>query len=447
MPPPNITGQLHLGHALFLTLQDIQTRFHQILGDETLWLPGTDHAGLATHEKIIESLKQEGCENPTSGENMKRGWKWKGHHHSIITNQKRRMGASCDWSKERFTLDEDYQATTRFAFKKMWDAGLIYKEGNDWFADMTTLARELISDIEKGEIDINPLSSQNELLQMLHNIKPWCLSRQILWGMRIPLKQYNNTYVFDEGEQTQGTPETDTLDTWFLSSLWPFATLNWPHSNDNLKKFYPSNWMETGDDILFFWCARMWMMGKFLTGSYPFKRLFLHGLIRDKHGRKMSKSLGNGISPLLLLDKIGADALRWHLAIRAEPAQDIKFSEQACLNDSKWLNKIWQAGRFLSQFGHPHKQPPNTPYALEELTQKWMQALKNDEFPSCARLIQSSFREEFCGQWIETHKNTLREGNTLVLEQGWELYLHYLRLFHPFLPFLTTELHQRLWGD
>src|SRR5690606_9320358 len=161
----------------------------------------------------------------------------------------------------------------------------------------TTLAQQLISDIEKGEIEINPLSSQNELLQMLRNIKPWCLSRQIWWGMRIPLKKHNNTYLFDEGEQTQGTPETDTLDTWFLSSLWPFATLNWPNTSEDLKKFYPGNWMETGDDILFFWCARMWMMGKFLTGHYPFKRLFLHGLIRDKFGRKMSKSLGNGISP------------------------------------------------------------------------------------------------------------------------------------------------------
>jgi valyl-tRNA synthetase len=444
MPPPNITGQLHMGHAMFLTLQDIQTRFRSLIGDEALWLPGTDHAGLATHEKIMEELGKQGLDPSDHELYWKTGWEWKDRFHDRITTQIKRMGAACDWDKERFTLDAQYQASTREAFARMWNAGLIYRKDNQWWADMRTLAAPLIEAIEQEQIQINPSTSANELLPMLKEIEPWCLSRQIPWGMPIPLKNDGGTWRLDEGDHTPGIAETDTLDTWFLSSIWPMVTLGWPHKTAQMDRFYPGEWMETGDDILFFWCARMWMMGHFLTGQWPFKKLFLHGLIRDKHNRKMSKSLGNGIDPLELMDAHGTDALRWHLAMRAEPARDMKFSPQACAQDGKWINKIWQAARFLSQFGGPPKTP-TTPSDLDELTQQWGALLKTDRYPDAARLIQASFRDDFCAQWIEDNKQALREGDKALLAEGWGRFHRYLSLLHPFMPFLTTDLHRKIF--
>lgn len=443
MPPPNITGQLHLGHAMFLTLQDIKARFHALIGDDALWLPGTDHAGLATHEKIIQHMHDQGLDENDRQVYMATGWKWKERFHARITSQIRRMGASCDWSRERFTLDANYQQAAKEAFRRMWEAGLIYRHDSQWWADMRGLASGLIDAIEAKEININPDSSANELLGMLRNIQPWCLSRQIGWGMPIPLKFYDGQWLFDEGDSIPGTPETATLDTWFLSSLWPLATLGWPCATPDLDRFYPGEWMETGDDILFFWCARMWMMGYFLTGKWPFNKLFLHGIILDKHGRKMSKSLGNGIDPLDILDQYGADALRWHLTMRADPARNMKFNLQSCTADAKWLNKIWQAGRFLAQFGSPDEASP--PLDMSSLTSQWRDLLLADRYPDAARLLQSAFRDEFCSGWIEANKQELRDGCRQTLTQGWARYRHYLALLHPFLPHLTTDLHRRLW--
>lgn len=446
MPPPNITGQLHMGHAMFLTLQDIQTRFRALIGDDALWLPGTDHAGIATHEKIRLSLSEQGLDHTDEAIYWKTGWEWKSRFHARITNQIRRMGASCDWGRERFTLDDDYQASTKEAFKRLWDAGLIYREDGQWWADMRSLAAPLIQAIESGEIEINPLSSANELLPMLRNIEPWCLSRQIPWGMRIPLKNNDGQWHLDEGTDTPGISETDTLDTWFLSSIWPIATLGWPHNTPEMARFYPGDWMETGDDILFFWCARMWMMCHFLTGEWPFKRLFLHGLIRDKHNRKMSKSLGNGIDPLEMMDQGGTDALRWHLAMRAEPARDMKFNPQLCMQDGKWINKIWQAARFLQQFGEPSEiRGQACIQDMDAITRQWADLLQADRYPDAARLIQSSFRDDFCSKWIEERKASLRNGDKELLREGWARYDRYLCLLHPFMPFLTTDLHQRLF--
>ena len=443
MPPPNITGQLHMGHAMFLTLQDIRTRFHAQIGDEALWLPGTDHAGLATHEKILEDMRERGLDPSDHEAYLAAGWAWKERFHARITAQIRRMGASCDWSRERFTLDPAYQRSTKEAFRRMWEAGLIHRKEGQWGADMRPMAEPLIAAIEVGEIDINPSTSANELLPMLRHIEPWCLSRQIGWGMPIPLKWHDGDWLFDEGEHTPGIPEADTLDTWFLSAIWPFATLGWPEATPQMERFYPGQWLETGDDILFFWCARMWMMGHFLTGKWPFTQLFLHGLILDKKGRKMSKSLGNGIDPLELLDRHGADALRWHLAMRADPARNMKFSPEACAADGKWINKIWQAGRFLSQFGPAQNATP--PEDMQELTLQWAAHLAADRYPDAARLLQASFRDGFCGQWIEHNKTRLREGDAATLAEGWGRYRHYLSLFHSFLPHLTTDLHGRLW--
>lgn len=443
MPPPNITGQLHLGHALFLTLQDIKTRFHALQGRDTLWLPGTDHAGLATHAKIMETLQEQNQDPNDLDLYWKTGWAWKDKFHDRITHQMRRMGIACDWSQERFTLDEAYQASTQEAFKRCWEQGWIYQENDQWYMDMTELAKPLKAALASGELSIHPQKSANRLLHFLNELEPWCLSRQIPWGMKMPIKHHEGQWLLDEGDQTPGEPCQDTLDTWFLSSLWPFASLGWPEKTPNFEQYYPGAWMETGEDILFFWCARMWMMGKFLTGAWPFTHIFLHGLIRDKNGEKMSKSLGNGIDPLDMIDQFGTDALRWHLAFRAEPALDMRFKPEALKQDASWLNKIWQAGRFLEQFGPP-PELGETPEDLHALWMALQEDLEHDRYPAACRRLQQAFRDEFCSTWIEQHKETLRQGNEQARQEGWTRFHTLLTMLHPFLPFLTSEIHHQL---
>lgn len=442
MPPPNITGQLHLGHAMFLTLQDIKTRHQALQGGDALWLPGTDHAGLATHAKILDELSAHGQDPTDLAAYWATGHQWKERFHQRITTQMKRMGIGCDWSKERFTLDEQYQASARHAFALCWKQGWIYRANDQWYMDMRQLAAPLLAALDSGELTITPQKSANKLRSFLTNLEPWCLSRQIPWGLPMPLKFHQGIWLLDEGDTTPGTPSPDTLDTWFLSALWPFASLGWPQHTPDFEKFYPGIWMETGEDILFFWCARMWMMGKFLTGRWPFTHIFLHGLIRDKDNKKMSKSLGNGIDPLEIIDQFGADALRWHLASRAQPALDMKFNPEALKQDAAWLNKIWNAGRFLQQFGAPHIQP--CPPHLQHLREELNGLLEQDKFPDAARLLQRAFRDAFCGQWIEHNKEALRAGNPAILSEGWTQFHHLLSLLHPFLPFMTTQLHEQL---
>lgn len=445
MPPPNITGQLHLGHALFLTLQDIQTRYRALRGDDALWLPGTDHAGLATHAKILETMEAQGQDPGDAAAYWKTGWEWKHRYHARITTQMRRMGASCNWEKERFTLDDRYLASTREAFGRLWKDGLIQRRDGQWWMDMESLAQPLRQALDTGELEIHPLRSARRLAHFLENLEPWCISRQIGWGMPLPIKeQADGSWLLDEGNQTPGTPCADTLDTWFLSSLWPFASLGWPEKTPDLARYYPGDWMETGEDILFFWCARMWMMGKRLTGQWPFRRIFLHGLIRDKDNEKMSKSLGNGIDPLELIDRFGTDALRWHLAFRAEPAKDMRFNPQALQQDAAWLNKIWQAGRFLAQFGPAPSRLAEEAEDLRALRQKLDEDLESDRYPSACRRLQHAFRDEFCSTWIEQNKQALRDGDQDLLSEGWSRYAALLSMLHPFLPFLTSELHLQL---
>lgn len=441
MPPPNITGQLHLGHAMFLTLQDIKTRHKALHGFDTLWLPGTDHAGLATHSKIIEQMSLNAADPSDTALYWQTGWEWKERFHDRITSQMKRMGIGCDWSKERFTLDPQYQASARFAFKKCWEQGWMYHKDGQWYMDMSELAAPLLAALDSGELSITPQKSANKLRSFLTNLEPWCLSRQIPWGLPMPLKFHDGQWLFDEGD-TPGTPSTDTLDTWFLSALWPFASLGWPNQTPDFEKFYPGIWMETGEDILFFWCARMWMMGKFLTNKWPFTHIFLHGLIRDKENKKMSKSLGNGIDPLDIIDQFGADALRWHLAFRAQPALDMKFNPEALKQDAAWLNKIWNAGRFLQQFGAPSLTtcPPD----LELLRAQTDDLIEADKFPDAARLLQHALRDQFCGQWIEHNKELLRNGDDTILQEGWTRFHHLLSMLHPFIPFMTTQLHEQL---
>jgi valyl-tRNA synthetase len=453
MPPPNITGQLHLGHALFLTLQDIQTRAQMIQGHDALWLPGTDHAGLATHAKILETLAEQGQDPTDEAAYAATGWAWKDRYHARITHQIKRMGAACDWSKERFTLDAAYQASTREAFRRLLDQGGLTRRDGQWYLDMAPYAAPLLAALDDGTIAITPEGPKNELRAMLQHIEPWCLSRQIGWGLRMPLIYRGDAarYHAPGDPIPEGwTEETATFDTWFLSALWPFATLGWPEQTPELARYYPAAWMESADDILFFWIARMLMLGQTLTGQWAFRDIFLHGIIRDKHGRKMSKSLGNGLDPLDLIASKGTDALRWMLATRAEPGLDLKFNPADLAIEARFINKIWQAGRFLAQYpaadrgtwgDHPEEQ------ALDALTTRWRAGMAEQAFPRLARDLQRHFTEDFCGRWIEGAKAGLAQGDTALAALGHRLFHRYLALLHPFLPFLTCELDSRLWPD
>lgn len=453
MPPPNITGQLHLGHAMFLTLQDIQTRARALLGQTTLWLPGTDHAGLATHEKILGALADAGQSPEDTAAYWDHAWRWKDTFHQRITTQMRRMGAACDWSRERFTLDPAYQASTLAAFRALLDRypeGLSRREGQ-WYFDMGPLAAPLIEALERRDIQITPEGPRQELLHMLRHIEPWCLSRQIPWGLSMPLQEGpEGTWAWLEPGETprEGwTACTDTIDTWFLSALWPFAALGWPEDPEGLfAQFYPAGWMETGEDILFFWCARMLMIGQALTGQWPFDTIYLHGLIRDAQGRKMSKSLGNGLDPLDLMATTGCDALRWYLACNTEPGLDLRFDPNGLKQEARFINKIYQSARLLAMNGLT-LPPPGTwgtspeERALDELTTTWTELLLGNRFKEAARLLQRSYTDTFCSTWLEAAKPALREKDPETMARFGRLFARYLALLHPFLPFLTTELH------
>lgn len=454
MPPPNITGQLHLGHALFLTLQDIQTRARTIMGQETLWLPGTDYAGLATHEKIKEELLKHGKKEQDLEAYWEMAWKWKATYHTRITTQMKAMGAGCDWNHERFTLDKPYQQSTLYAFKCLLEKypTLLYRKEEQWYFNMEPLAKPLIEALEKGEIQITPDGPKQELIQMLKKIEPWCLSRQIPWGLSMPLhwKEENQGSIiwkYEEGPKQEGwKKEESTFDTWFLSSLWPMASLGWPNKTDLLEKFYPASWMETGEDILFFWCARMLMIGYALTGKWAFKEIFLHGLIRDKKGKKMSKSAGNGIDPLDCIQNFGCDALRWYLACNTEPGLDLKFNLEELRKEARFINKIYQSARFLAMNDAFSKtafsKTEESSSALKGLTQEWQQLLLNNRFKEAARLLQRHYTEHFCNGFLEENKQAIREKNQDIQKECARRFKHYLCLLHPFLPFITSELHE-----
>jgi valyl-tRNA synthetase len=452
MPPPNITGALHLGHALFLTIQDIATRHRIIRGDDALWIPGTDHAGLATHDKLCEDMSARGLniDDPIAYE--REAWAWKDKFHARITGQMRRMGASCDWTKERFTLDEDYAKTTSEAFARIATRSNLTRRDGQWYIDMSEPAAALLAALDSGEIAITPLSATGRLRHFLSNIQPWCLSRQIPWGQRMPL-QYDdagNWRIAETSLPSGWHQETSTFDTWFLSSLWPLALLGWPEETQELERFYPAAWMETGEDILFFWCARMLMMGWLLTGKWAFTSIYLHGLIRDSQGRKMAKQLGNGIDPLDLIDQKGTDALRWMLATHSQPGLDMRFNPARLSEESRFINKIWQASRFLSSAPLlPLCSWPQTDFAssLEALTSRWDDGLLACKFAETARDIQRHFRDEFCGKWLEEHKASWREGVADIHAEGRAYMARYLILLHPFMPFLTSEIQERLLLD
>ncbi len=664
IPPPNVTGQLHMGHALDETLQDILIRYHRMRGFNTLWMPGCDHAGIATQARVEESLRNEGTNRYELGREkfLERVWQWKEKYGSRIMYQLRSLGSSCDWDRERFTMDEGCSKAVREVFVSLYEEGLIYRgtritnwcpkcntalsdieveheteqghlwhlrypfedcngyvevattrpetmlgdtgvavhpdderyknlvgktlilplvgrkiklfadeyvdkefgtgavkvtpshDPNDfemgqrhnleqikviendgtmskslaeineqvgkyagldryecrkkivedleaigvlvstenhehavghcsrcgtvvepliseqWFVKMDSLAKPAINAVREGKIKFVPDRFTKIYENWLENIRDWCISRQLWWGHRIPA-----WYCDDCGHTTVSREDVkecehchskniyqdeDVLDTWFSSALWPFETMGWPENTEELKKFYPTSVLVTGYDIIFFWVARMVMMGLKFGGDVPFRYVFIHGLIRDRYGRKMSKSLGNGIDPVEIIDKFGADTLRFMLITGNTPGNDMRFYEERVESARNFANKIWNASRYLlmnlENFDENFK-PTAEDYTLAD---KWIlsrlektrkgvtENLDKFELGEAGRMIYEFLWSEYCDWYIELTKARLY-GDDVKSKQT-ALYVlstvleKTLRLLHPFMPFLTEEIWQKL---
>jgi valyl-tRNA synthetase len=639
LPPPNITGSLHMGHALNATLQDILIRFKRLQGFKTLWLPGVDHAGIATQVRVEKELKKEGKTRFDLGREkfLERVWKWKEKYGDVILEQLKKLGTSCDWSRTRFTMDKDYSKAVKTAFlhyqKKGWiyqgekvinwcsrcqtslsDLELEYRErkgklwyiryplktqnlklktknyitvattrpetmlgdmaiavnpkdkrykkfigkkvilplvnreipiiedllvdpnfgtgavkvtpahdrtdyeiglkhnlqllqvidenrkitekaplayqglsifearekiikdlkqqkflekikeyshkipycyrcgseiefipSKQWFLKMKKLAKMAEKVVRNGKIKFVPQNFKKIYFDWLKNIKDWCISRQIWWGHKIPLKG-----------------EKDVLDTWFSSALWPFATLGWPQKTRDLKKFYPSDVLCTGRDILNLWVARMIFSGMEFMKKPPFKKVLINPTVLTKEGKRMSKSLGTGVDPLKLIEKYGADSTRFGIAYQTMGAQDIRFGEDSIKMGQKFCNKIWNASRFvLFKIGNSKIQIPkrikiSNPKltvadkqilkALTKVIKSVESDLENFRFGQAAHKLYDFFWHSFCDKYIEISKEQLTNENLQKNTKKVLLYilLVSLKLLHPFIPFITEEIYQKL---
>ena len=673
IPPPNVTGNLHMGHALNNTLQDILIRFYRMAGHDVLWQPGTDHAGIATQMIVERQLNQKGIEldrgqkEPKGKERLisrekfiKKVWEWKEKSGNTITKQLRRLGASCDWSRERFTMDEGLSKAVRHVFVKLYEEGLIYKdkrlvnwdtklhtaisdleveqrevegslwyfkyplEGfknrfitvattrpetmlgdtgvavnpddsrykgvvgkfvtlpianrsipilgdsysdptkgsgavkitpahdfNDfevgkrhdleminifdvsgylnsnvpkefrgldrfvarekvvqimkelgllekiennpmtvpygdrsgevieprltdqWYVDTRTLAKPAIKAVKEGKTKFVPENWSNTYFEWMNNIEPWCISRQIWWGHQIPAWYGADGQIFvaenvEEAEKKAnkfygGNPllvqDSDVLDTWFSSALWPFSTLGWPEETEAIKRYYPTDVLVTGFDIIFFWVARMMMMGLHFKNEVPFHTVYIHALVRDEHGQKMSKSKGNVLDPLDLIDEYGADALRFTLAAMAAQGRDVKLSSGRIQGYRNFITKLWNAARYAEMNGC-FSDPTFTPSKCSLKVNKWIirelaltefelsKALSDYRFNDAANVIYHFTWHTFCDWYIEFTKTILiknkkSEVAEIRLTTGWVLD-QILLLLHPFTPFVTEELWEKM---
>ncbi len=676
IPPPNVTGELHQGHALFVTLEDLMTRWRRMQGYKALWVPGTDHAGIATQLQVERLLRSEGTSRQQVGreEFLRRTWEWQAKYGGTIVQQLRRMGASCDWGRERFTLDEGLCKAVHVAFKRFYDDGLIYrgtylvnwspnlqtavsdleveyesrqvtlwyvrypllpaantgapalpvqpwgsgswasgateyitvattrpetilgdtavavnpnderyshlvgrhallpalgrdipiiadayvdqefgtgavkitpahdpndyevgqrhnlpminvmnkdasineqggpyqgldrfearnalvndleKEGllvkrephtasigisqrggeviepllsEQWFMRMDTMARMAMAAVKEGRTRILPDHFEKVYHHWLENIRDWCISRQLWWGHRIPV------WYMPDGQMLVPNPgdpipdearqDPDALDTWFSSGLWPFSTLGWPDDTADMQIYYPTSVMETGYDILFFWVARMMMMGCYLTGVEPFHTIYLHGLVRDEHGRKMSKSYGNVVNPIEVMDQYGTDAFRFTLATSGTPGQDINLNPQRLEAARNFANKIWNITRFVvsaqARSAEADTLPPNSASPADTLADRWIRSrytrlvadverlMEGYNFGEAGRQIQDFLWNEFADWYIEASKIPLegdvaRQHHTCAILAS--VLEGCLRLLHPFMPYVTEVAWQIL---
>ncbi len=656
IPPPNVTGELHLGHAMFLAMEDLMIRHQRMKGVPTLWVPGTDHAGIATQLQVEKELASEGLTRDQIGreEFLRRAWAWKEKYGGIITRQIRRMGSSCDWTRERFTLDAGLSRAVREAFVRLYEKGLIYRgprminwspglrtavsdleveysqeqgtlyyfkyvladnpdeyipvattrpetilgdtavavhpddpryqkfvgrqvrvpilgriipviadayvdrefgtgalkitpghDPNDyeigqrhklaiisvldetahinreggpyagldrfearerlwedmraqglvikeepylmnvprsqrggeivepmistqWFVRIKPLAEPAIAAVREGRIRIIPERFTKVYYNWMENIQDWCISRQLWWGHRIPVWYCQDCgEMFASREDPAECPhchglrleqDPDVLDTWFSSGLWPFSTLGWPEETPDYKYFYPTSVLETGYDILFFWVARMIMDGLEFTGKPPFHTVYLHGLIRDEHGQKMSKTKGNVIDPLGVMDELGTDALRFTLLVGSAPGNDMNLSVKRVEANRNFANKVWNAGRFVIGALKPVAAEPK---AAPEwtLADRWIRARTKGlvreverlfdayQYGEAGRQIYEFFWSEFADWYVEIAKLQLAEGGDRAFYTA-QLLVRVLdtslRLLHPYTPYVTEELWGRL---
>ncbi len=655
IPPPNITGELHIGSALFVSLQDLMIRYQRMKGVPTLWVPGSDHASIATHLQIEKTLRREGRTRQQIGreEFLKRAWAWKGKYGGIITQQIRRLGASCDWGRERFTLDPGLSRAVREAFVRLYEKGLIYRgprlvnwspglktavsdleveyfeepgklyyfkymladssgeyipvattrpetilgdtavavhpederyrkyvgqkvlvpilgrqipviaddyvdrefgtgalkvtpghdqndyrigqkhgleiisildtdarvnenggpyQGQDrfearnnlwedmrsaglvikeedytinipraqrggeviepmislqWFLRMESLARPALEAVRSGRIHIVPEHFTKVYYNWLENIEDWCISRQLWWGHRIPVWycQACGEVTVDRTDPAQCAhcgstrieQDPDVLDTWFSSGLWPFSTLGWPDETPDYKYFYPTTMMETAYDILFFWVARMIMFGLEFTGEIPFSQVYLHGIVRDDRGRKMSKSYDNIVDPLTIMDEMGTDALRFSMVVGSTPGKDMNASIKQVEPNRNFVNKIWNASRLvitsIDKVKAAPAEPPEWTLAdswiwarLQELVRDVERLFQTYQYGEAGRQIYDFFWSEFADWYLEIAKLQLNEGGDRTYYTGYGLVRVLdtcLRILHPFIPFVTEEI----WGN
>ena len=654
IPPPNITGELHLGSALFVSLEDLMIRYHRMKGMPTLWVPGSDHASIATHLQIEKALRLEGLSREQIGreEFLKRAWAWKVKYGGIITSQIRRLGASCDWTRERFTLDPGLSRAVREAFVRLYEKGLIYRgprlinwspglktavsdleveyfeepgklyyfkymladspneyipvattrpetilgdtavavhpederyqkyvgrkvvvpilgreipvitdayvdrefgsgalkitpghdpndyqigqkhgleiisildtdahvnenggpyQGQDrfecrkklwedmrstglvikeedyminipraqrggeviepmislqWFLRMETLAKPALEAVRSGWIRIVPEHFTKVYYNWLENIEDWCISRQLWWGHRLPVwycKDCQEVTVSRTDPtacahcgSTNIEQDLDVLDTWFSSGLWPFSTLGWPEETSDLKYFYPTTMLETAYDILFFWVARMIIFGLEFTGKIPFSQVYLHGIIRDEHGRKMSKSYDNIIDPLTIMDEMGTDALRFTMLVGSTPGKDMNASIKQVEPNRNFVNKVWNASRFIiTSLDKVNAGPTSEPEwtladswiwaRVQELVRDVERLFQSYQYGEAGRQIYDFFWSEFADWYLEKAKIQLDEGGDRPYYTEYTLVRVLdlcLRMLHPFIPFVTEEI----WG-
>ncbi len=654
IPPPNITGQLHMGHALDETLQDILIRWRRMQGYEALWLPGTDHASIATEAKIVEAMRKEGISKEDIGREkfLERAWDWKEQYGGRIVSQLKKLGSSCDWDRERFTLDEGCSKAVKHVFVDLYNKGLIYRgermvnwcphcltsisdaeveyedqaghfwhlrypfkdesgylelattrpetilgdtavavnpnderykdlvgktlilpivhreipvvaddyvdiefgtgvvkitpahDPNDfevgkrhnlevidimtpdahikegwgkysgmdrnearkaivedleaegaliktedyshnvgtcyrcgssieprismqWFVNMEPLAKPAVDVVKEGKVKFVPERFDKTYYHWMENIKDWCISRQLWWGHRIPAYYCDDCgeLMVSEEDVTTCTKcgsknvhqDPDTLDTWFSSALWPFSTLGYPDNTEELKYFYPTNTLVTGYDIIFFWVARMIFSAVEHTGEVPFDTVLIHGLVRDSQGRKMSKSLGNGIDPLEIIDQYGADALRFTLATGNAPGNDMRFSDDKVKASRNFANKLWNAARFVLMYLDDNGDYTSLPKNLA-VEDKWIvskfnklakevtENLENFELGIAVAKLYDFIWDVFCDWYIEISKIRLQSGEDADTAKAVLVYVltGILKLLHPFMPFITEEIYQAI---
>ena len=654
IPPPNVTGILHMGHALNNTIQDILSRTKRMQGFEVLWTPGTDHAGIATQNVVERKLHKEGTSRHKLGRDafIEKVWEWKEEHGSYIINQLKRLGASCDWDRERFTMDEGLSDAVKECFIDLFNKKLVYKgkyivnhcprcmtaladdeveheekaghffhmkyqvEGEDrfveiattrpetmlgdtaiavhpkderyldiigknvilplvnkpipvvaddyvdrefgtgvvkitpahdpndfmvgerhnlpklnvmtadgkinenapikyqgmdrfearkaviadleeigqlvkiedhnhnvghcyrcntvvepylsdqWFVKMQPLAEKAIKALEDGDIRFVPKRWEKVYLNWMNNIRDWCISRQIWWGHRVPVytNPENGKYVAARNEEEAKSllkcdvveQDKDVLDTWFSSWLWPFSTQGWPENTDSLKKFYPTSVLVTAPDIIFFWVARMVMAGEEFLGNAPFKDIYIHGIVRDDKGRKMSKSLGNSLDPLGIIDEFGADALRFSTILLAPIGQDVNLGNDSFKTGRNFANKIWNATRFVTmkagEFSYDNSQAKavnlvdrNILSRLTKLIKSVTDAIENYRLNEAAQSLYEFAWGHFCDQYVEYKKIDLYDESTdsnAVFTNMYYIIDKIVKLLHPYMPYITEEIHE-----